>query len=761
MADNKTQIIISAKDETLQAFNSVRRNLDGLNKATSGINLGGLTGGFLGFGVTGAAVAVLNKVINETKNAAAAQAQLGAVLRSTGNAAGFAQDELNKMATELSQRSIFSDDEITSAQVRLLSYTGIVGKEFPRAMQAVIDTSARMGLSVEQSAEIIGRALDIPSQGLTALTRQGFRFTEAQKELVKQLEETGRTAEAQDIILKSIEASYGGAAEAAKNTLGGALANLSNQFNDLFELKDDGRLFTAVINDLAIGLEAINAAAKDVPFDYLDKLIPSYKKFREEQDKAIAAAKGPNNLLPRDARIDQSAPTLFNFPVMIKEGEAVKNLITQIQENGARFRQNNPLKDAVAKQEEYRKKLEEINKLEREGGLTAQEAGRYRKQLADTLNKPATNKDAEAADRFIEQLRKQAELLGKSSEETILYDAAQLKLTETQKKTLQGLLAQIRAFDQLTASTKAWAEQDRLNQDFDTRELDQLESDSADDQRALEERARNASNFYDELVRQNEDANIDLIKNDRERASAQIELDRKRALDSIDALQLEKDQIEILTKEINDLYDKKQTALVNSGEDGFARLKRAIEGFGQDSAEAIADFAFGAETDFKDMVESMLKEMAKLAIYKGVTQPIFDGISSFFSPGGGIGDFFGGLFGGGSTGSFIDGELIQGSVEDFLRNSLEPRASGGPVSGGKAYLVGERGPELYVPGTSGTIIPNDFVGGGQTNISINVDARGNGNASSDADARKIADMVSAAVRAEMINQRRNRGLLTT
>jgi phage-related minor tail protein len=45
---------------------------------------------------------------------------------------------------------------------------------------------------------------------------------------------------------------------------------------------------------------------------------------------------------------------------------------------------------------------------------------------------------------------------------------------------------------------------------------------------------------------------------------------------------------------------------------------------------------------------------------------------------------------------------------------------GGPVMGGKSYLVGERGPELFTPGTSGGITPNSALGGGGANITVNV-----------------------------------------
>lgn len=253
----------AARDKTEEA----KRSTDGLLSTMRGVGnvVGGLVGGL-------AAAFSLRTFIDETVAAEQEQAQLAAVLRSTGEAAGWSREQLNAMAAELEGSSIFSAGDINQAQTRLLSYTNIVGREFPRAMQAVIDMSARMGMDVKSSAETIGRALDVPSEGLTALTRQGFRFTESQKDLVKQLEETGRTAEAQGIILSALESSYGGAANAARDTLGGSLSALKNAINDLMT-GGDGSIsalragvdtLTASVNDANTILGAMGGSADDL-----------------------------------------------------------------------------------------------------------------------------------------------------------------------------------------------------------------------------------------------------------------------------------------------------------------------------------------------------------------------------------------------------------------------------------------------------------------------------------------------------------------
>lgn len=190
------------------------------------------------------------QIIRATADFQNEQAQLAAVLKSTGEAAGFSQGKLNEMAESLSRASIISAGEINQAQTTLLAFTGIVGEEFPRALQAAVDMASRTGMSVVSASETIGRALDIPSKGLAALSKQGFRFSEEQKKLAEYLESTGRTAEAQAIILEALEESYGGAAQAARDTLGGALTALSNSFNDLLTGEDGVDQATDAINSL-------------------------------------------------------------------------------------------------------------------------------------------------------------------------------------------------------------------------------------------------------------------------------------------------------------------------------------------------------------------------------------------------------------------------------------------------------------------------------------------------------------------------------
>ncbi len=87
------------------------------------------------------------------------------------------------------------------------------------------------------------------------------------------------------------------------------------------------------------------------------------------------------------------------------------------------------------------------------------------------------------------------------------------------------------------------------------------------------------------------------------------------------------------------------------------------------------------------------------------------------------------------------------------------RANGGPVSAGRPYMVGERGPEMFVPSGSGKIVPNDQLGGG-TSVVVNVDASGSSVQGDEGSSRQLGALIGAAVQGEIIKQQRPGGLLS-
>ncbi len=107
----------------------------------------------------------------------------------------------------------------------------------------------------------------------------------------------------------------------------------------------------------------------------------------------------------------------------------------------------------------------------------------------------------------------------------------------------------------------------------------------------------------------------------------------------------------------------------------------------------------------------------------------------------------------------IFGNFGGGSVTGGILGALGFAANGGPVTGGKPYIVGEKGPELFTPGVSGNITPNHALGG-STNVVVNVDASGSAVEGDDQNANKLGEAIAAAVQAEIVNQQMAGGLLS-
>ncbi|WP_439448705.1 Laminin subunit alpha-2 [Stenotrophomonas sp. ATs4] len=204
----------------------------------------------------------IKAIVKEGSDAEQELAQLEAALHATGRTSEFTAQSLAAMRQQL-QSGLFDDGQISAAQVRLLSYTNIVGEQFPAAMQITIDQAQRLGMSLEQSAEVVGKALQTPSKAMESLSKQGFTLDDSQKSLIKSLEATGQVAKAQAIILDLLAESYGGAAAAAKvGTIAGLWKAATDRYKDWKqEVADQGVLtyFKEQLNSLLTTLDRLAA----------------------------------------------------------------------------------------------------------------------------------------------------------------------------------------------------------------------------------------------------------------------------------------------------------------------------------------------------------------------------------------------------------------------------------------------------------------------------------------------------------------------
>jgi len=165
--------------------------------------------------------------------------QTEAVIKSTGGAAGLTAKQVSDMAGAMSQMSSVDDEVVQSGQNMLLTFTNIGQETFPQATQAMLDMAIAMNkgqtanLDLQGTAMQLGKALNDPVAGITALTRAGVTFSEEQKAMIKQMVESGDVVGAQSIILKEVNKEFGGQAEAAGNTTAGKMEKVKNEIGNL------------------------------------------------------------------------------------------------------------------------------------------------------------------------------------------------------------------------------------------------------------------------------------------------------------------------------------------------------------------------------------------------------------------------------------------------------------------------------------------------------------------------------------------------
>ena len=194
---------------------------------------------------------------------------------------------------------------------------------------------------------------------------------------------------------------------------------------------------------------------------------------------------------------------------------------------------------------------------------------------------------------------------------------------------------------------------------------------------------------------------------------------------------------------INDLNDpiKQLTALANTLGNAFSESFKGIISGSMTAREALANLFQRTADHFLDMAAQMIAAQIQMQILN-------------------IGmNFLGGF--GVTSGPGVN----LGKNPNFFNQGPPPlpplpgKALGGQVGAGRPYIVGERGPEMFVPGAQGNIVPNNAMG--STSIVVNVDASGSSVEGEAEQSRQLGKMLGAAVQAELVKQKRPGGLLAT
>jgi phage-related protein len=191
----------------------------------------------------------LSDLMQQAEESQSVYADTVAAIKSTKGAAGLSAQAVNDLAGKLSMLNAVDDETIEKGENILLTYTNIGKNVFPDATQAALDLSRRMGIDLTSAVNLVGKALNDPIQGVTALRRVGVQLSAQQLDQVKRFMAVNDVASAQKIILGELQKEMGGAGAAFASTAQGGIAKAEIALGNLKEAI--GGLVLPVVGQLA------------------------------------------------------------------------------------------------------------------------------------------------------------------------------------------------------------------------------------------------------------------------------------------------------------------------------------------------------------------------------------------------------------------------------------------------------------------------------------------------------------------------------
>lgn len=217
----------------------------------------------------------LHSVVKAAMDGQAVMAETESIIKSTGGVANVTGEHIQKLSLKIRDYSGYDDELVQSGANMMLTFRKVrneAGKGndvFDRSIHTLADMSRKFGIDMPTAAKQLGKALEDPIQGVTALRRMGVQLDDQQQASIKTFMEQGDIVSAQKIILGELETQIGGVAEAYGSTLAGKLEILNSKFE---EMKGEiGEALLPVLMDLA-----------DKGIAMMDKLQGPIKKVADE-----------------------------------------------------------------------------------------------------------------------------------------------------------------------------------------------------------------------------------------------------------------------------------------------------------------------------------------------------------------------------------------------------------------------------------------------------------------------------------------------
>lgn len=716
MAESNVKLRVDAR-EAVSALNQTNNASKQLNQTlnTTSKRAGTATANIQRFGIsfrsvvgpmvalTGA-LTLANRSLNTFGKRQADLQVLAAQLERIGAGGSKQLNELRAAADRLGDATLFSQDDFIESFNILSSFRAIAVESFTEVSSVAADIAQVMGSDVKSATVQLAKALEDPKRGLTALSRSGITFNEAQTETIKKLVDSNKLLDAQALILETIKGQYEGAGTAAGEGFAGALDLLSENAADAAEAL--GKVLEPAATDAANALAGLLEQISKIPTPIADATLKvglattGFILLKKAVDAFIgtklagvlaaqiamlqtfgakiyiaAAAQGALNLAVKGFPVALAALAIGSLIKSLADAKTAQDRFNNAMSDGS----VEALKSAIAIEEETisveRNKGAKMSLLGINAKLlkSQQRLAQLRAALAEAEAKPKKPEDKDGS--------------GGNQDPPVKDMSQQLLNLNNQLRAAQESEQQ-----RLAATLKLMVEKQKISES----NLGPVAKENAL-QQAIH-------NFRQEIFRI-----------DKEIADQRAK-DIEEAAEGFEAQMAYQDELRQKISEQKSQYEELNTTFRNG------------------IVDSILDAVDGTKS-LSESLSGVLKQMARMIIQ----QQLMNALSGF--------NLFGG--GGGAGGGF--GVTPKTSGMKFFANGGSP-----PV--GRPSIVGERGPELFVPRTAGTIVPNHAMGG--ANVTVNVDASGSSVQGNGPNASQLGKAIGAAVQAELIKQKRPGGLLT-
>lgn len=229
-------IVPGTKDFNTLLKSQLTGTMPGVGASAGGLFGNAFTRGLLAVGGVTAVVSGIKSQFEALSRIEVINTQTETVIKSMGNAAGISATQVEALAGALESKTATEAESIQQGANLLLTFGNIknaagAGNDvFNQSVALMTDLSRAMGTDASSSAIQLGKALNDPTKGVTALTRVGVSFTEQQKEQIKTLQESGDMMGAQKIILSELQNQFGGSGAAYAETFQGTIDRIGHAF---------------------------------------------------------------------------------------------------------------------------------------------------------------------------------------------------------------------------------------------------------------------------------------------------------------------------------------------------------------------------------------------------------------------------------------------------------------------------------------------------------------------------------------------------